>query len=295
MLDTKIKTFLKVAELKHFTKAAQALNLTQPAVSQQIQRLEEYYGTKLLEASSKGVRLTPEGVALMRYAQFQLANEAQLFDQFKKLEKPLRIGATLSIADYYLSQWIGPFLVKTDDAISITVKNTQVILDMLLRNELDCAFVEGLFDKSVFSYEEFIQTKFVAVARQGHPLANARASLAEIHRYPLILREVGSGTREIYENFLYQHNDSIQSAGRIYEISSFGLIKQLLAQTNGVSFMYEEVAKKEVGEGILTILEIDDFQIRRPLYYVYPRNGIDRQKNAEFYQTLMGNPNSHRS
>ena len=287
MLDAKIKTFLKVAELKHFTKAAQALNLTQPAVSQQIQRLEEYYGTKLLETSSKGVRLTPEGVALMRYAQFQLANEAQLFDQFKKLEKPLRIGATLSIADYYLPQLIGPFILKSDEAISITVKNTQVILDMLLRNELDCAFVEGLFDKSVFSHEEFIQTKFVAVARTGHPLTGIVASLEEIQRYPLILREVGSGTREIYENFLYQHNDSIQSAGRIYEISSFGLIKKLLIQTNGVSFMYEEVAKQEVRDGSLTLLEIEDFQIRRPLYYIYPRNGIDRVKNAEFYQTLM--------
>ena len=288
MLDPKIKTFLKVAELKHFTKAAQELNLTQPAVSQQIRRLEEYYGTRLLEASAKGVRLTAEGMALMRYAQFQLANEEQLFDQFKKLEKPLRIGATLSIADYYLSQLVGPFLAHNNEAISITVKNTQVILDMLLRNDLDCAFVEGLFDKSVFSYEEFIQTKFVAVARIGHPLAKKVASLKEIHHYPLILREIGSGTREIYENFLYQHNDSIQSAGRIYEISSFGLIKQLLVQTDGVSFMYEEVAKKEVQEGILTILEIEDLRIQRPLYYIYPRNGIDRVKNAEFYQKLMG-------
>ncbi|MFZ2257691.1 MAG: LysR family transcriptional regulator [Clostridiaceae bacterium] len=287
MLDPKIKTFLKVAELKHFTKAAQALNLTQPAVSQQIRRLEEYYGTRLLEASVKGVRLTPEGVALMRYAQFQLANEEQLFDQFKKLEKPLRIGATLSIADYYLSQLVGPFMVHNKEAISITVKNTQVILDMLLRNELDCAFVEGLFDKSVFSYEEFIETKFVAVARFDHQLAKKIASLNEVQCYPLILREIGSGTREIYENFLYQHNDSIQSAGQIYEVSSFGLIKQLLAQTDGVSFMYEEVAKKEVQEGTLTILEIEDLKIQRPLYYIYPRNGIDRAKHAEFYRKLM--------
>lgn len=287
MLDPKIKTFLKVAELKHFTKAAQALNLTQPAVSQQIRRLEEYYGTRLLEASVKGVRLTPEGVALMRYAQFQLANEEQLFDQFKKLEKPLRIGATLSIADYYLSQLVGPFMVHNKEAISITVKNTQVILDMLLRNELDCAFVEGLFDKSVFSYEEFIETKFVAVARFDHQLAKKIASLNEVQCYPLILREIGSGTREIYENFLYQHNDSIQSAGQIYEVSSFGLIKQLLAQTDGVSFMYEEVAKKEIQEGTLTILEIEDLKIQRPLYYIYPRNGIDRAKHAEFYRKLM--------
>ena len=74
MLDPKIKTFLKVAELKHFTKAAQELNLTQPAVSQQIRRLEEYYGTRLLEASAKGVRLTAEGMALMRYAGSQNKN-----------------------------------------------------------------------------------------------------------------------------------------------------------------------------------------------------------------------------
>ncbi len=289
MLDIKIKTFLKVVELKSYTKAAEELDLTQPAVSQQIRKLEVHYGCKLIDISGKGVEMTEQGKALNNYAHFQIANENQLIRQLKKIESPIRIGATLSIADYYLPDYVSGLLKKAEVSVSVTVKNTKNILNMLLENELDCAFIEGIFDKNLFSHKEFIKTKFLPIARIDHPLANRRIDIEAIHNYPLILREEGSGTREIYENYLYQLNDSIHSAQSIYEISSFGIIKKILSKTDAISFMYEAVAAQEVETGSLTVLDIKGFEIQRPLYFIFPHNSLMRKDIENFYQELMKN------
>lgn len=286
MLDSKMLTFLKVAQLKNYTKAANQLNLTQPAVSQHIKKLEEYYQCNLIAIDGKSVRLTEQGEALYHYANFQIANENQLIDQIKKVETPIKIGATLSIADYYLPSYLSSYLSHNDELISVTVKNTKSIIEMLLNNELYCAFIEGIFDKTIFHFEEFDTTQFLPVAKKGHPLEGERVDISEIHQYPLLIREGGSGTREIYENYLYQNNDSILSATKIYEISSFGIIKKILSQSNAISFMYEEVARQEVEKGTLCYLTINQFQIERPLYFIYPSNSLMKNRIELFYQNL---------
>lgn len=287
MLDPKIFTFLEVAKYKNYTKAAAHLNLTQPAVTQHIKKLEEYYGCSLIDISGKSVKLTAQGEALYNYANFQIANEEQLINQIKKIETPIKIGATLSIADYYLPPYLSSYLANNDELVSLTVKNTKAIIDMLLNNELYCAFIEGIFDKSLFHFYEFFSTRFLPVARKGHPLEGLEASISQIHEYPLILREEGSGTREIYENYLYQNNDSILSASKVYEISSFGVIKKVLSTSDAISFMYEEVAKQEVEKGELCYLSIKDYSIERLLYFIYPSNSLMKNRNELFYEQLM--------
>lgn len=287
MLDLKIFTFLEVAKYKNYTKAAAHLNLTQPAVTQHIKKLEEYYGCSLIDISGKSVKLTAQGEALYNYANFQIANEEQLINQIKKIETPIKIGATLSIADYYLPPYLSSYLAGNDELISLTVKNTKSIIEMLLSNELYCAFIEGIFDKSLFHFNEFYSTRFLPVARKGHPLEGVEASISDIHKYPLILREEGSGTREIYENYLYQNNDSILSATKVYEISSFGVIKKVLSTSDAISFMYEEVAKQEVEKGELCYLSIKDYSIERPLYFIYPSNSLMKKRSELFYEKLI--------
>lgn len=287
MLDIKIFTFLKVAELKNYTKAAAYLNLTQPAVSQHIRKLEEYYNCKLIKVEGKSVNLTEEGEALYNYANFQAANEKQLINRLKSIETPLKIGATLSIADYYLPSYLNSYISNYNELFSLTVKNTKSIIEMLLNNELYCAFIEGIFDKSLFNFQEFCTTKFVPVARKGHPLDGKNSKLSELHNYPLILREEGSGTREIFQNYLYQNNDSIISFNKIFEISSFGIIKKVLMNSDAISFMYEDVAKQEVEHGELSYLSLEGYSIERPLYFIYPCNSLMKERNETFYQKLL--------
>ena len=107
MIDIKILTFLKVVQHRNYTKAAAELNMTQPAVSQHIKKLEQYYGCKLIDIVGKSVRLTAQGEALYTYANFQAANERQLVNQLNRLETPNKIGATLSIADYNMPPYLG--------------------------------------------------------------------------------------------------------------------------------------------------------------------------------------------
>jgi len=291
MLDPKIFTFLEVAKYRNYTKAAAQLNLTQPAVTQHIKKLEEYYGCSLIDINGKSVMLTPQGEALYNYANFQIANEKQLIGQIKKIETPIKIGATLSVADYYLPSYLSSYLACNGELVSLTVKNTKSIIEMLLNNELYCAFIEGIFDKSLFNFYEFCSTKFLPVARKGHPLDGVEASISDIHEYPLIIREEGSGTREIYENYLYQNNDSILSASKVYEISSFGVIKKVLSTSDAISFMYEEVAKKEVEKGELCYLNIENYSIERPLYFIYPSNSLMKNRNELFYEKLIKQKN----
>lgn len=287
MLDNKMFTFLEVVKHKNYTKAAAKLNLTQPAVTQHIKKLEEYYNCRLIEINGKSVKLTAQGESLYIYANFQIANEKQLINQMQKIETPILIGATLSIADYYLPRYLSVYLQQHKELFSLTVKNTKAIIDMLLSNELYCAFIEGIFDKSLFNFYEFCSTKFLPVARKGHPLEGLKTNISQIHEYPLILREEGSGTREIYQNYLYQNNDSLLSVSRIYEISSFGVIKKILSTSNAISFMYEEVARQEVERGELCYLEIENYLIRRPLYFIYPGNSLFKKINEQFYKNLI--------
>lgn len=289
MLDIKIYTFLKVVQQKNYTKAAAELNLTQPAITQHIKKLEEYYGCKLIDINGKSINLTPQGEALYNYANFQISNERLLINQIKKVETPIKIGATLSIADYYLPPYLSSYLKHNDELLSVTVKNTKSIIEMLLNSELYCAFIEGIFDKSLFRHYEFCNTRFLPVARKGHPLEEMVITLSKLHKYPLLLREQGSGTREIYENYLYQNNDSILSFSKVYEISSFGIIKKMLCNSDAISFMYEEVARHEVERGELCYLTIQNYSMERPLYFIYPSNSLMKERNELFYQNLIKN------
>lgn len=102
MLDAKIQTFLEVAAQGSYTRAAERLHLTQPAVTQQIHRLEEHYGHRLVDTCGRVVRLTEAGMLLEHHARMQLANERRFMERMAAEEPPLSLGATLSIADYYL-------------------------------------------------------------------------------------------------------------------------------------------------------------------------------------------------
>lgn len=287
MLDQKLRTFIKVVEYKNYTKAAEALNLTQPAVSQHIKKLEAHYGLPLIEVKGKAVKLTKQGEIVYNYVQVQRSNEAHLLNKLNRVSQPIRIGATLSIADYYLEHYLDHYLQKGYDDVSVTVNNTKVMLQKLLDDELDGAFIEGIFDKDMFNYEAFTRTSFKAVVRHHHPLLKETRQLKDLYDYPLILREQGSGTRKIFEQYLSQQNDSLLSFKKIYEIGSFMLLKSMLKNTDAVSFMYENVALNEVTNQTLDYVTLSDVTIERPLYFIYPKHSLKSEKLKTFYQRFL--------
>lgn len=284
MLDLKIETFIKVVELKSYTLAAEALHMTQPAVSQHIKKLENYYGCQLIDSRGRGVRLTESGELLYQYIALLHANEVQFEQRLKQLSPPLRIGATLSIADYYLPRLLIKSKIWTRESMNITVGNTSHLVEMLQKSTLDCAFIEGIFDVSLFETRAFAEVPFLPIASKKHPLAGKKIDLKELHGYPLILREQGSGNRELLLSYLHQNNDSIQSFKQVMEMGSFMLMKQMVAHTDAVSFMYEAVAQKEIENGELCVLDLQNYRLTHPLHFIYRKGSLEQSRYNTFYE-----------
>ena len=217
MLDIKFISFVTLVECKNYTKAALKLHLTQPAISQHIKKLEEYYNCKLINQNGKNFELTEHGQSLYNYALIALANEENLLNQLKDESTQLRLGSTLSIADYFLHE----FKLDYNEISDIKVANTDTLIDDLISNNLDCAFIEGNFNRKIFDHKTFKLTNFIALVNANHPLANKPIKLHQIFEYPLIIREEGSGTRNILVSYLSLNNQSIHNFKALHVINNF--------------------------------------------------------------------------
>lgn len=287
MLDHKMDTFLTVARLHSYTLAAQALHITQPAVTQHIRKLEAHYACRLVDFTGHQLALTQAGQLLFRYATLQSANEQRLLEQLRGMAQTLRVGATLSIADYYLPPLLAPSIGYSFRPLALRVGNTREMLEACARGELDCALIEGLFHDEDFHCQVFHTAHFLPVAAADHPLAGATVPLEALFSFPLILREPGSGTRDILENHLFQIGRTTQVFSAVMECGSFRMIKSLLKTTQAVSFMYEQVAAQEAAAGELAFLNLSDCAIRRPLHFVYPKNSMSGQTCQAFYDACI--------
>lgn len=287
MLDAKTETFLQVVEQQSYTEAARVLHLTQPAVSQHIQKLEAFYGCRLIDSSGHGVRLTAAGELLYRYLLPQRANQAQLMQMMSRRALALEIGATLSIADFYLPDALVRALLDGKTPIRMHVGNTRRILSLLGRGELDCALVEGPYTETRFETKVFRRAPFRVVAAANHPLAGRTVTVTELCAYPLVTREVQSGTRELMSIFLQRHALQTASFARVLEIGSFRLIKQLLRRSEGISILYEGVAAEETARGELCYLALHEELPTYPLHFLYRKDSPRKQEYEAFYENCM--------
>jgi len=287
MLDQKMLTFIEVVRLKSFTKAADNLCVTQPAVSQQIDRLEEHYGCSLFRHSGRKISLTAQGELVYTYGKLQQANERKLEELLQKENSSLIIGATLSIADYYLPKLLTSYLQSANQSISLIVGNTETLTDSLLEGKIMCAFIEGNFEASLFESSLFCRARFVPVVSSRHPLSRRQCSFDELMQYPLLVREPGSGTRAILENYLFTNSRNLYSFPDVQEIGNFKTIKQLLADSEAVSFMYEKVAAEEVQRGSLAYADCSDFHIDRMMNFIYPKGSFMQSLYERFFQDIL--------
>lgn len=292
MLDFKLDTFLMVAQLGSCTAAAQQLGLTQPAVTQHLARLEEHYGCTFFTREGRSMRLTAQGEEFLHYVRMQRSNEQQLIQRLARRTRPLRIGSTLSIADYYLPSRLEPLLAQPEFSLDMEVANTDTLLGRLVQGQLDAALIEGIFDRQAFEAHVICRTRFVPVAAADHPLAGRTARWEELYRYPLILREKGSGTRAMLENCLAQNNDSLSSFSQVWQVGSLALIKHLLRRTQAVSFLYEEVTAQEVAQGQLAQLQLEGFEVTHPLHMVVLKNSLEYERVMAFYRQCTAPPKS---
>ena len=279
-MDSKLQTFLTLCQTMNYRIAAEQLHLSQPAVTKQIQSLEQILQTKLFRYDGHTLHKTEACLLLERYAisqQYQF-EELQLAIADKK-RFSLRIGATKTIGDYVLIDAIKEYLSDPSHELSLMVDNTMHLLQMLDENQLDFAVIEGAFSKTKYDSYLLRMEPFVGICAKNSPLCGQHISVEELLKQTIVVREKGSGTRRIFEERLAAMGYELSDFYREVSISSFVAIKALVAAGIGISFLYNSVVAKENDIGTFTV---DGITEPHPFHVVYTQNTSARNYAEQF-------------
>lgn len=245
-MEQKLETFLVLCRTLHYGRAAEQLHLSQPAVSKHIQALESQYGVQLFSYTGRRLTKTRQGEILEQYAESLQYNEERLLEQLRKEPRRiLRVGATKSIGDYVLLPYIQRFLSQPQNRIELLVDNTAHLLELLKQGKLDFVVSEGIFDRQHYDWMLFRNEPYVGICSKNHPFAGKIIPVSELFTERVILREKGSGTREILERTLLAEGYDADAFAEQICISSFEIIKTLVSDGGGISFLYEAVVKND--------------------------------------------------
>lgn len=270
-MDPKLETFITVCEYMNFTKAADKLGLTQPAVSRQMKGLEEQYDATLFHYEAKKLSLTEAGRLLLSYAKTARNDEKKLLFRLKKnTPRPLYIGSTPTPGEYILPPLLTSYLKKHPiPDVRLAIQNTEALLEKLDDGEIDLAFVEGNFKKGDYGHLLFSNQNYTPIcAEHLMPLA---ASLKDLLSYTLILREPGSGNREILEYSLMRHNIALSDFAGLIEVNDIKVQKALVEQGAGIAFLFEAAV---AGEKKLQAVPIDGFPLQHEINIIWRKNSI---------------------
>ena len=276
MLDPRWNTFLVLCETMNYTRAAERLCLTQPAVTHHIHYLEDHYGCRLFSYEGKVLRLTEAGVRLREFTR-SMAYNSRKVETAMASPAPisLRVGASKTIGEYIVAPQVERFLrAQPEASFSLLVDNTQVLLRGLEAGTLDFALVEGFFDRSRYDSQLYRQEAFFGVCAPEHRLAGRAVPLDELTGERLILRESGSGTRAIFEEALHRQNYTLESFSSVVTISDFSTIKSLVADGLGISFLYAPVVEQEQKSGTLARFDLAEVPMSGAFYFVCLKDNL---------------------
>ncbi|OIK15824.1 LysR family transcriptional regulator [Bacillus sp. MUM 116] len=266
-MDQHLEVFVKVVEKENFSKAAEELHMTQPAVSQYIRTLEESVGARLLERSNKYVRLNKAGEIVYHHAKEILAlytkMQSLVDDLTNKASGQISIGASYTFGEYILPhiisrmQWRYPLIRPT-----IKIQNTKEVIELVRTHQLDIGIIEGFLNDDHLSSEVLSEDKMVIVASPTHQLLSKlrEKSFSDLEDEIWILREEGSGTREAAENFFHLHGFTPK---KIMEFGSTQVIKESVEAGLGISLLSRWAIEKELVHGYIRIIHVEGLPFKR--------------------------------
>ena len=274
MLDIRFKTWLSVIEEKNFSKAAEKLSLTQPAVSHHINQLEAEYGVKIISRGKREISLTPEGELIANYAKRMAALESKLLYELKNIDtaaKKIRIGVTHTAESNMFTEIVGYYSLNNPNISIIIITDTTSNLYKMVENyELDLAYVDGMIEDSSLKFFPVDKDDLVCVLSINNPLVSKKSvTLEELKKERLILRLQTSTTRKIFEASLEYNNDSIKNYNVVLEVDNIATIKDLIRKDFGISVLAKSACMDEVNKNKLAILPIEKLQTIRQNYIIY--------------------------
>ena len=286
MQDYRVKTFLTVCRTLNYTRAAEELALTQPAVSQHITYLEREYGAKLFTYHRKKLELTPAGRVLRDGLATMAHDDVLLHERIEEVAHgatvKLRIGMTLTAGEYVVARPLARCLGARPD-IQVTVRSggTQHLMELLDAGTIDCAFVEGLFDKARYASRPFSSERLVPICAAEHRFPRTPRTLEDLLGERLILREEGSGSQRSADDFLRAaglKTDALHVAARLNDQES---IKNLVAAGLGLAIVSAVSVARERDRGDLLLFPLTD--AARSFYIVTRRHDFLSPAARQFF------------
>jgi DNA-binding transcriptional LysR family regulator len=287
MADRRLQVFHAVARHLSFTKAAETLFMTQPAVTFQIKQLEEHLNTRLFDRAQGRISLTPAGQLAFDYAERILSLSNELDTRLKEMSGqaagPLLIGASMTIGEYVLPQLIGQFKASFPAVVpTLFVGNSEAVQERVAERTLDLGFIESGSPLASLQSEVCSQDELQVVCAPTHPLAREPFALpATLIQHPYISREAGSGTRAVVDRYLQNAGVAPESLNTVVELGSPEAIKGLVATGMGFAIMSRVIAAKELQLGQLVQVPLKPPLIRN-FSVVYARERFHSKLVAAF-------------
>lgn len=276
MLDYRVLTFLTLYDEMNYRRTAEKLNMTQPGVTQHIHYLENYYAVKLFKYDGRQLFRTKSAERLKRYFDSVKAEEADIRESFVPDNTVhITVGATKTIGEFVIVPEIRAFLEKPNNNLDLIVDNTEVLLRMLEKAEIDFAVIEGVFDKSKYGYQLYKKESFVGVCAKKHRFAGKAVTLEDIFSEDIVVREPFSGTRTLLHNAITDRGFSLDSFKRCITVSNFSVICDLVANNGAITFAYEPISRCRDDLAIFTVA---DMQISGEFNFVYCNERVAKEK-----------------
>ncbi len=294
--DHKLKVFCTVAETRSFSKASEIIHLTQPAVSLQIQALEEVYETKLFDRTSSSVVLTPAGEILYKYAKEILslfaAVEKDIGEITGLVKGSISVGASTTVGNYVLPSVISDFKKKSPKIkIHLLVGNTKRIVEFLNAGNIDLGIVEGEATKYKIKTEKLISDELTLIVPSNHPWAKKKeVSIVDLLKEPFIFREEGSGTRQVIERYLSKRGISPQKMKISTILGSTEAIKEAVENGTGLSVVSKWAVRRERRYGTIEIVKFKEGKVLRDFSLIFNKNTVTSYAAEEFLNYLKKYP-----
>ncbi len=298
MADRRLQVFHTVARLLSFTKAAETLHMTQPAVTFQVRQLEEYFNTRLFDRTHNRISLTDAGNLVYKYADriFELYTEMEhsVREMTGEISGALTIGASTTIAEYMLPSLLGDFKAKYPEVnIHLKVSNTDGIVSMVENNIIDLGVVEAPVGNKNLVVETCSPDRLVAIVPPGHPEEKRQnLTYADLLKYPFICREEGSGTREVINEWLRNDNESEEELNISMELGSPEAVKGAVEAGMGISVVSSATIQKELKLGTLVAINLDPV-LERPFSFVHQKQKFRVRAMEELLEFARGYLKEH--
>jgi DNA-binding transcriptional LysR family regulator len=292
----RLEVFAKVAELGSFSRAAEALFLTQPTVSEHVRGLEDEMGLQLLDRLGRGATTTRAGELLLGYARrmLALAREAQqALDQFQgRMSGELVVGGSTIPGEYVLPGLIGRFKAKYPDiSVSLLIGDSRQVSEWVDQGRAEVGVIGARPTSRALESRELMPDELVIVVPATHGWAARKTvSLDELRREPMVVRERGSGSREAVEHVLETAGVSLTSFRLVGEMGSTQAIKQAVRAGVGIALISRRAVEDECRAGLVACVKVKDLKVARSFYLVTHKDRTRSPLAQAFLDFLESQP-----